>query len=69
MPIFSSIGYILMELFRKTDNQREIYKQMSSTFYTSKDLSPKCRVKKKKLHAFFYKQRFSTQPQCCLTFS
>ena len=58
MPIFSSIGYILMELFRKIDNQREIYKQTSSTFYRSKDLSPKCRVKKKKLHAFFISNVF-----------
>ena len=39
MPIFSFIGYILTELFRKPDNWRQIYKQTSSTFYTSNDVS------------------------------
>ena len=28
-----------MELFEKTDNWRQIYKQTSSTFYKSKDKS------------------------------
>ena len=35
MPIFSFIGYTLTELFSKPDEIRQIYKQMSSTFYTS----------------------------------
>ena len=39
MPSFSFIGYILTELFRKPDNWRQIYKQTSSTFSTSNDLS------------------------------
>ena len=39
MPIFSFIGYTLTELFRKPDNSRQIYKQTSSTFYTSNDVS------------------------------
>ena len=39
MPIFSFIGYTLTELFRKPDNWRETYKQMSSTFYSSNDVS------------------------------
>ena len=39
MQIFSFIGYTLTELFRKTDNWRKIYKQTSSTFYTSNDVS------------------------------
>ena len=47
MPIFSFIGYTLMELFRKRDNSRQIYKQTSSNFYTS-DVCLK-RVEKKKL--------------------
>ena len=38
MPIFSFTGYTLTELFRKPDNWRQIYKQTSSTFYTSKDV-------------------------------
>ena len=49
MPIFSSIGHDLMELFRKTGNQRQTHKQTSSTLHTSNDVSPKWRVKKKKL--------------------
>ena len=36
MPIFNFTGYTLTELFRKPDNWRQIYKQTSSTFYTSK---------------------------------
>ena len=43
MPIFSFIGYTLTEF----DNWRQIYKQMSSTFYTSKDVSKN--VEKKKI--------------------
>ena len=39
MPIFSFIGYTLTGLFRKPDNWRQIYKQTSSTFYTSNDVS------------------------------
>ena len=31
MPIFNFTGYTLTELFRKPDNWRQIYKQMSST--------------------------------------
>ena len=42
MPIFSFIGYTLTELFRILDNWRQIYKQMSSTFYTSNDVSKTC---------------------------
>ena len=36
--VFSSRGYTLTELFRKPDNWRKIYKQTSSTFYTSNDV-------------------------------
>ena len=36
MPILSFIGHILTELFEKTDNWRQVYKQTNSTFYTSK---------------------------------
>ena len=39
MPIFSLIGYIMMELFRKTGNWRQISKHTSSTFCTSNDVS------------------------------
>ena len=39
MQIFSFIGYTLTELFRKPDKWRQIYKQTSSTFYTSSDVS------------------------------
>ena len=38
MPIFSFLGYTLTDLFRKPDNWRQIYKQTSSTFYTSNDV-------------------------------
>ena len=38
----------LTEFFRKSDNLRQIYKQTSSTFYTSNDVSLK-RSEKKKL--------------------
>ena len=37
MPNFSFIGYTLTELFSK----RQIYKQMSSTFYASNDAPTK----------------------------
>ena len=37
MPIFCFIGYTLKELYRKPDNWGQIYEQMSSTFYTSKN--------------------------------
>ena len=47
MPIFSFIGCTPTELFRKSDNWRQIYKQKSSTFYTS-NICLK-RVEKKKL--------------------
>ena len=39
MPIFSFIGCTLTELFRKPVNWQQIYKQTSSTFYTSNDVS------------------------------
>ena len=42
MPIFSSVGYTLIEFFRKPDNWRQIYKQTSSTFCTSNDVSKMC---------------------------
>ena len=42
MPIFSVIGYTLTELFKKPDNWRQIYKQTSSTFYTSNEVSKTC---------------------------
>ena len=35
MPSFSFVGYTLTELFRKPDNWQQIYKQTSSSFYTS----------------------------------
>ena len=37
MLICNFIGYTLTELFRKSDNQRRIYKQTSSIFYTLND--------------------------------
>ena len=43
MPIFSFIGYSLTELFRKSDNWRQIYKQTSLIFYTLKTI---CREEK-----------------------
>ena len=42
MPIFSVIGYTLTELFKKPDNWRQIYKQTSSTFYTSNEVPKTC---------------------------
>ena len=39
MPIFIFTGCALTELFRKSDNWWQIYKQTSSTFYTSNDVS------------------------------
>ena len=39
MPIFSLIRYTMTELFRKPDNWRQIYKQTSSAFCTSDDVS------------------------------
>ena len=39
MPILRFIGYTLTELFRKPDNWQQIYKQTSSTFYTSSNAS------------------------------
>ena len=39
MPIFSFIGYTLTELFRKPDNWGQIYKQPSSNYHTSNDVS------------------------------
>ena len=39
MPSFSFIWYTLTELFRKPDNWQQIYKQTSSTFYTSSNAS------------------------------
>ena len=47
MLTFSFTGYTLTELFRKSDNWRQIYKQTSSTFYAS-DMCLK-RVEKKKI--------------------
>ena len=37
--IFSFIWYTLTALFRKPNNLRQIYKQATSTFYTSNDVS------------------------------
>ena len=45
-PILSLKEYTLTELFRKPDNWRQIYKQTSSTFYSSNDVALK-RFKKK----------------------
>ena len=42
MPVFSFIGYTLMELFRKPDNWQEIYKEMGLTFYASNNVSKTC---------------------------
>ena len=42
MPIFSFVEYTMTESFRKPDNRRKIYKQTSSTFYTSNDVSKTC---------------------------
>ena len=39
MPILRFIGYTLTELFKKPDNWQQIYKQTSSTFYTSSNAS------------------------------
>ena len=38
MPVFSFIGHLLTEFFRKTDNWSQIYKQKSVTSYTSNDV-------------------------------
>ena len=42
MPIYIFIRYTLTELFKKPDSWRQIYKQTSSTFYTSNDVSKTC---------------------------
>ena len=42
--IFSFKGYTLTELFRKSDNWRQIYKQTSSTFYSSNDVSRRKKI-------------------------
>ena len=39
VPIFSFIRYTLTNLFRNPDNWQQIYKETSSTFYTSNDVS------------------------------
>ena len=52
MPIFSFTGYTQTELFRKPENRRQIYKQTSSTSYTS-NMCVK-RVEKKKLMTITY---------------
>ena len=39
MSIFSFVRYTRTELVRKPDNWRQIYKQTSSTFYASNDVS------------------------------
>ena len=41
MPIFSFIGYILIQLFKKPGNWRHTCKQASWTFYTSNDVEKK----------------------------
>ena len=47
MPVFSFTGFNLMVLFRKPHNWQKIYKQTTSTFYTSNECLK--RVEKKKL--------------------
>ena len=70
MPIFSFIKYTLTKLFIKPDNWQRIYKQTSSTFYTSNDVSLKgveknllsfTPLRNKYLTTFFRKNRSSYQ--------
>ena len=48
MPVFSFIRHTLTELFGKTENLLQLYKQTSTTFYASNDMTLK-RVEKKKV--------------------
>ena len=56
MLIFSIIGHILAELFGKTDNWQQIYKQTNLIFYSSNIVWVKCNVLwRKKAMMFLYK--------------
>ena len=46
MSIFSFIRHTLTELFEKTDNWRQIYKQTSLNFNPLNDVSQTCREEK-----------------------
>ena len=46
MPIFSFVRYIQPELFEKNKNWRQLYRETSSNFYTSNNVSLKLGVKK-----------------------
>ena len=38
MPIFILVVHVITELFEQTDHWRQIYKETSSTFYTSNNV-------------------------------
>ena len=61
MPSFSFIGYTLTKLFRKPDNWRQIYKQTSSTFYTSNDVS-------RRKNCYYVTTRLKNSYSCLITF-
>ena len=56
MPISSFIEHILTELFRKTDNWRQIHKQTNLIFDTSNEVCLKNNVLRRKIitRFFFY---------------
>ena len=71
MPIFSFIGYTLTELFRKPDNLRQIYKQTSSTLFTSDNVSRRkkyyyviTRLRNSCLIEIFLKKYWSSHRRC-----
>ena len=71
MLIFSFMGYFLRELFRKPDNWRQIYKQITLTFYTSSDVSKTCLEEKNirtslQIHFFENLLGFTTLRNGCL---
>ena len=48
MPIFSFIGHILAELFGKSDNYQQTYKQANLNFYSSNEVCLKNNVLRRK---------------------
>ena len=67
MPSFTFIGYTLTELFRKSDNWRQMYKQTSSTFCTSNDVSRRknywyVMTRLRNSFLFTFKKKIQNQP-------
>lgn len=53
MSIFSFIGNILTDLFGKSDDWGQIYKQSNSNFYSSKKMHHKNNVLRRKRRKMF----------------